>query len=190
MSESRCRRLHRGLTLIELMVTVAIVAIALGLGLPSLREWMVAQRVSAVATELATDFRYARSEALSGNGEVGVIFKNTGNGCYTVYRKIKRGPDCDCTRPTGSICNPDYYIELKTQVLPGGGEVSLNLPGTARENKLNPGASLEAETMAGLEVEVRGGGTRELRVRTTSSFHHAKVCKPSGSTISGFQPCA
>jgi hypothetical protein len=173
------------------MVTVAIVAIALGLGMPSLREWMVAQRVSAVATELTTDFRYARSEALSQNGEVGIAFSNAGNGCYTIYRRVKRvNPgDCDCTKPAGSVCKPVVAIELKTLVLPVGGDVSIYLSGTTLESKLKAGASLDEEATNGLDVEVRGGGTRELRVRTTRSFHHARVCKPAGSTISGFKSC-
>ena len=174
------------------MVTVAIVAIALGLGVPSLRDWMVAQRVGAVAAELATDFRYARSESLSGNGEVGVVFDNAGNGCYTIYRKVKRvNPgDCDCTKPAGSVCDPDKAIELKTVVLPASGDVSLSLPGTDRLNKLNTGASLDEELKPSLEVVIKGGSTRELKVRTSSSFHHAKICKPDGSTIPGFKPCA
>ena len=185
------RHTRRGLTLIELIVTVSIVAISLGLGVPLLRDWMVAQRVSAVATELATDFRYARSETQSGNGEVGIVFDNSGNGCYTIYRKVKRvNPgDCDCTKPAGSACKPERAIEIKTLVLPIGGEVSMNLMGTDRENKLNTGASLDEEITAPLDIVIKGGGTRELKVRTSGSFHHAKICKPDGSTISGFKPC-
>lgn len=176
----------RGMTLIELLVVVAIVAIILGLGIPSLRDWMTAQRVSAVATELATDFRYARSEALSGNSGAGIVFSNAGNGCYTVYRTVSQRGGCDCTRPAASICDAKW-TDIKTQILPAGSEVSINLPGALRE-AFSAGAQLNDEG-AGLEVEVRGGSTRQLKVITTTGLHHPTVCAPAGSTISGFKPC-
>jgi prepilin-type N-terminal cleavage/methylation domain-containing protein len=176
------------LTLIELLVVVAIVAIALGLGIPSMRDWMTAQRVSGVATELATDVRYALSEALSANSNAGIVFSNSGNGCYTVYRSVrsdKRG-GCDCTKPAGSICDATW-TEVKTLVLPSGGDVSIHLAGAVKE-AYSAGSKL-VDDGAGLEVEVRGGATRQLRVQTTTGLHHPTVCKPTGSTISGFKTC-
>lgn len=178
----------RGLTLVELLVAVAIVAIALGLGVPSLRDWMIAQRVSAVATELATDVRYARSEALTGNTGAGIVFNNAGNGCYTVYRTVSNRGGCDCTRPAGAVCDAPRWTEVKTLILPSGGEVSIFLAGAIRE-AYGAGSKLQDEG-AGLEVEVRGGGTRQLKIQTTNGLHHPTACKPAGSTISGFKPCA
>lgn len=178
--------LLRGLTLIELLVAVAIVAIALGLGVPSLRDWMIAQRVSAVATELATDVRYARSESLSGNTGAGIFFSNAGNGCYTLYRTVSSRGGCDCTRPA-NICDAPNWTEVKTQILPIGGEVSINLPGAIRE--VYGAGSLLQDEGAGLVVRVNGGGTRQLIVQTTNGLHHPTICKPAGSTIVGFKPC-
>ena len=177
----------QGLTLIELMVAVAIVAIALGLGVPSLRDWMIAQRVSSVAAELATDVRYARSESLSGNSGAGIVFSNAGKGCYTLYRTVSARGGCDCTRPAGTVCDAPNWTEVKTQILPPNGEVSIFLPGALRE-VYGAGASLQNEG-AGLEVQVNGGGTRQLVVQTTNGLHHPTICKPAGSTITGFKPC-
>ena len=178
----------QGLTLIELMVAVAIVALALGLGVPSLRDWMVAQRVSAIATELATDIRYARSEALSGNSAAGIVFSNAGNGCYTVYRSVNRDGSCDCTRAPGSVCTAPLRKEVKTQILPAGGDISIHLPGSMAE--IYGAGSVLRDEAAGLVVQVNGGGTRQLLVQTTNGLHHPTVCKPAGSTIAGFKPCA
>jgi type IV fimbrial biogenesis protein FimT len=180
--------LPHGLTLIELLVAIAIVAVVLGLGVPSLRDWMTAQRVSAVATELATDIRYARSEALSGNSAAGIVFSNSGKGCYTVYRSINREGSCDCTRPPGSVCTAPLRKEVKTQILPPTGAISIYLPGSLSEI-YGAGSALNNEG-AGLAVQINGGGTRQLLVQTTNGLHHPTVCKPAGSTIVGFKPCA
>jgi prepilin-type N-terminal cleavage/methylation domain-containing protein len=186
---ARLIRTAHGLTLIELLVTVAIVAIILGLGIPSFRDWTIAQRVTAVATELATDFRLAKSEALSGNSGAGVVFNNAGKGCYTVYRTVSdRLPSgCDCTRPAASICNAKW-TNIKTLVLPVDGDVSISLPLGAMEEAFTTGAKLKDEG-PGLVVLVSGGSNRQLKVTTTSGLAHPKICTPSGSTISGFKPC-
>lgn len=181
-------QVSKGLTLVELLVTVAIVAIVLGLGVPTLRDWMIAQRVSGVATELATDIRYARSESLSGNSGAGVVFSNAGKGCYTLYRTVSSRGGCDCTRPAGTICDAPNWTEVKTQILPVSGDVSINLPGALTE-VYGAGSALQNEG-PGLVVQINGGGTRQLIVQTTTGLHHPTICKPAGSTIAGFKPCA
>ena len=53
-----------GFSLIELLITVAIAAILLSLAAPNFREMLVKRSVQAAAETLASDMRYARSEAL------------------------------------------------------------------------------------------------------------------------------
>jgi type IV fimbrial biogenesis protein FimT len=61
-----------GFTLVELMVTVSILAILLAIGVPSLRDFLVKQQVSADVNALNSAFRLARSEALKRSGTVSV----------------------------------------------------------------------------------------------------------------------
>ena len=53
-----------GFTLTELMVVVAIVAILLGIGVPSYRYISNSYRMSAEVNGLLGDLQYARSEAI------------------------------------------------------------------------------------------------------------------------------
>jgi type IV fimbrial biogenesis protein FimT len=53
-----------GFTLVELLVVVALAAILASLAVPSFRTLMVKRTVQAAADTLATDFRFARSEAV------------------------------------------------------------------------------------------------------------------------------
>ncbi len=57
-------RIQAGFTLVELLITVTILAITLGLAIPSFRDLMVAQRMRSVAYDMTSDLVLARSEAV------------------------------------------------------------------------------------------------------------------------------
>ena len=54
----------RGVTLIELMVTVSILAILLAMGAPSMTVFLERQAVGSLAEQFASDVRMARTEAM------------------------------------------------------------------------------------------------------------------------------
>ena len=59
-----------GFTLIELMVGVAVLAIALGAGVPSMSEFIKNSRLSAQTNDLLASLHLARTEAIKGNARV------------------------------------------------------------------------------------------------------------------------
>jgi type IV fimbrial biogenesis protein FimT len=61
---------QRGLTLIELLTTLALAAILLTLGVPAFNELMARHRVTTAANGLLADLQLARSEALKRGSRV------------------------------------------------------------------------------------------------------------------------
>lgn len=66
-------RSHRGFTIIEILIAVAVVAILVAVGAPSLRDLVVGVRVRTVASDLYESLLFARSEAIKRNAIISVV---------------------------------------------------------------------------------------------------------------------
>lgn len=71
---------NRGFTLVELMVTLAILAIMLAIAAPSFHDAIRNNRTQATANDLLTALQYARSEAIKRGEKIDVCRRN-GNSC-------------------------------------------------------------------------------------------------------------
>lgn len=74
------RRSH-GFTMIELMVTVAVLGILLAVGVPSFNSFMVNSRTSALANDITSAVNLARSEAVKRATPVTVCPSSNGTTC-------------------------------------------------------------------------------------------------------------
>lgn len=75
--------LDRGFTLIELMITIAVLAVLLTIGIPSFSEAMLGSRLSSYANEFVASANLARSEAIKRNSRVGLCVSSDGVSCLT-----------------------------------------------------------------------------------------------------------
>jgi prepilin-type N-terminal cleavage/methylation domain-containing protein len=135
----RRQRHALGLTVIEMMVAVAVVAVLAALAAPSLLDFLARQRVAAVNAELVTDLKFARSEAVARNREVYITFYTdplAGSPpmtCYTIHTLGVVG-SCDCRKPPGTACLSDAgnpvaeVLEIKTVQVLRSTKVSLMPP--------------------------------------------------------------
>ena len=73
----------RGFTLIEALVTIALLAIVAALAVPSLQSFVVEARISASSSELFSDLAFARSEAIMRRSTVSVCATSNGSSCAT-----------------------------------------------------------------------------------------------------------
>jgi type IV fimbrial biogenesis protein FimT len=75
-------RYSRAFTLIELMVTLAILAILLGIAAPSFREAIQNSRTQTITNSLVSALQFARSEAIKRGTGVDICRQNTdGTAC-------------------------------------------------------------------------------------------------------------
>src|SRR5690554_2596394 len=72
---------QRGFSLIELMVTVAIVANLVAIGLPSFQSSMRSNRVATGTNELMASFALARTEASRSPGGAAICSTENGTAC-------------------------------------------------------------------------------------------------------------
>jgi type IV fimbrial biogenesis protein FimT len=80
-SDARPPARMRGVTLIELIVTLAISAVLLGIGVPSFVSFIRNQAVKTASFDITSMLIFARSEAIKRNADV-VITPTSGNWAY------------------------------------------------------------------------------------------------------------
>ena len=68
----RQRRHAAGMTVIEMMIAVMILAIIVALGAPAMNDFVIQSRMTSQANEILSDMSYARSEAASRGVRVAV----------------------------------------------------------------------------------------------------------------------
>ena len=176
---------HPGFTMIELLITVVILAVLAAIAVPSMREFIARQRVESIAKELATDLRFLRTEAIQRTRDVHILFlSSTSSTCYVLYSEGLTEAECICARTDGlPICGdpelPGANREFKSVTIArnrgialSANPVRLNLGGY---NGLPRNNQVFQASVAGIDM----GG--EIRVFTTADdLIVPKLCSVSG----------
>ena len=106
-----------GFTLVELLITVAIAAILLSLAAPNFREMLVKRSVQAAGETLASDMRYARSEALKRSTQTVVCRSTDGAMCSAVVGSWSEGwivfVDSDLS---GTVSSGDDLLRVQQEL--------------------------------------------------------------------------
>ncbi len=194
-----------GLTLVELVIVVAVLAVLVTLAAPSFRELILTQRLKGIHAQLITDLQFARAEAISRGVVVNVRVQPANVtqpvSCYIIFTDTARnysssGPSqrCNCRLAAGSRC-PDVASltdEIRTVDIPASSSVALSLP-------LGQTAAVAFDPVTGgmvLTLSETGVGTgndftvysaidgpRKLAAVVGLSGR-PMVCRPTGSTMS------
>lgn len=85
------RKRESGFTVIELIVTIAIMGILAGIAIPTFSVWLPNYRLRAAAMDLYSNLQLAKMQAIRTNGEYGVIFDTVAG----TYKIVSGGPDRD-----------------------------------------------------------------------------------------------
>ena len=176
---------HRGLTLLELMVTLAVLAILLSIGIPSLQSFFEGNRLKGAAQALAEDLQWSRSEAILRNRTLHLSF-NAAAWCYGIAEQA--GCDCAQTDPTASgacaLSGPTAGSRVLKRVaaadFPG-----IAMTATIAETWFEPRRALARNGTLGF---VSPSGTR-LNV-VLSRLGRVRICVPADAAgPMGYRPC-
>jgi type IV fimbrial biogenesis protein FimT len=90
--------IHHGFTVIELMISLAVLAIITSLALPSYRSILEKRQVTSGAEQLGAFLSSAQLESVKRNQFVAVNYQdNSGDWCLGMRAGDAAGVDCDCT---------------------------------------------------------------------------------------------
>lgn len=170
----------RGFTLIEMMISVAVLIVLVAIVAPSFNHFFDKYRVKRAADTLSSFLINAKSEAIKRNKSVSTVL--TGNGA-TWCAGMTENATCNCT--TTSACQIDGQDRVISSTAYKG--VKLLGPTTTTaphvfEFKTQRGTvvgnnSVQLESAAGLKLNV-----------VVSLVGRIKLCSPSGS-VSGYPSC-
>jgi type IV fimbrial biogenesis protein FimT len=159
---------EQGLTLVELMVTVAILAILLAVAVPNMSSYWQQSRLVSASEAVYSNLHLLRSVALARNQQIYAKFDNTGGTGWCMA--LAELDSCDCAdatttcaltnMPVPRLSGSDYSnITLSTTF--GGDSTSVSMP---------------RGTMANGSVVLTSQSTGDVVKVVVSSFGRVKIC--------------
>jgi type IV fimbrial biogenesis protein FimT len=172
---------QRGFTLIEAAVTTSVVAVLVGVGVPSLTQTVDLRRLEGASAELASGLQYVRMEAVARNSSLRLSTHplSSAGACYVIHTG---GSDaCRCSSDGSAACAVGA-TPVKTVVLSAGHRVGLTV------NSMSMLWHPERGT-------VTPTGTIRLSLADGRAVHHvvnimgrARTCSPQG-LVKGHAVC-
>ena len=185
-------RSSRGFTLIELMVTLTVLAILLALAGPSFADYFQRYRLRGAADDVATLLAVSRAEAVARNRNVAIVFAGDGAAwCVGGAAAAEPGTPGNAvtTAPTCN-CSNDCLIGDKVMETQGANYRGVTIgaaPASFVFDRLTGGVQpFAANTTTTFQSP---NGKYSLSV-TVSPLGRGRLCVPAGSpSMSGFPSC-
>ena len=185
----------RGVSLVEVLVSIALVTFVALLAAPDLRDWLWRQRLANAAQAVLGDLQLARSEAIQGARNVILRFGGDASGvsgsgrCYVLHTgAVASGTSsasatapatppssCDCRLDAPPVCDGGAQAikQMRWQSGRGQAEITSNVP---------------SMLFSGRQGTVSVSGTIEVRMTGIGSVRHivsitgrVRSCTPDGA---------
>lgn len=192
MAGNAGKRIGSGFTIIELLVTVAILAVLLAAAVPAFTDFMDKSRVRGAADAVVSLIATARSEAVKASRDVTVAVGGT-TAAWCVGANMAAVPaltlpipasaECDCT--TAGACQVAGVPRVVESTEFGDTTVSAVGADFVLDGKLGSLAGL-----AGPSIDVVSPSGKYTLTVAVSPLGHSRACTPSGKPkISGYEQC-
>jgi type IV fimbrial biogenesis protein FimT len=173
-------RSQRGVTLVESMAVMAVLAVTSTLAVPGLGAFKGRQALNGAAAEFETDVQHVRSLAVAVNAPLRISFDaRDGASCYIVHSGASG--DCECSPAGEALCRNGAQAQRMVR-FPSAGSVALSA--NVRSIVFDP---------------VRGTSTPTATVRFANQDNAAvhqvvnilgrvRSCSP-GQSVPGYKAC-
>lgn len=158
----------RGFTLIELMISVAIVGVLSTLALPEFNQWIANTKIRSTTESILAGFQFARAEAIRRNK--GVQIQLNGDTGWSVT-EVASGTELQARPATEGSGGIRLAILLSDATSPASGTVVFN--GLGRVANTTPITQVEVDSTV-----INAASTRELRI-TINAGGRVRACDPS-----------
>jgi type IV fimbrial biogenesis protein FimT len=169
------KRLHirrRGLTLIELTIGLAILAILSSLAASPLAAWLARNRVKAAANQLVADLGEARHEATRRGTALRVNFQTGTQWCYAIT--LDAALDCGAAAANTAVLKRVSAKDLRGVTIASAEAIDFN---NGSGGILQPIARVRLVSSQGDVLQVK-----------TTRIGRASICAPDGGFV-GIPPC-
>jgi type IV fimbrial biogenesis protein FimT len=150
---------HAGFTLLELLTTIAVLAVIVAIGVPNFRDFVRNSRMTAAANDIVTDFNLARSEAIKRGVPVTLCKSQDGATC-----------DADAADPfVNWIVFVDDADPAVADALDGNGEADPDEP-VLRQRSISETLTVYTNADARLAIFQRDGFPRSTAAGNVTDF--------------------
>lgn len=164
-----------GMTLIELLVTITILAIFAAIAIPSFIDMIDRSRVVGASDSALADFRYAQAEAMKSNKSVEITATEGSSWCFGIGYL---GDNCDCSNGSGCL--------LHRTSSQSKGIASLTANAASDKFTFNPRRN--SANSGNFEFQSKNG--KQIRV-VVNSVMRIWVCSPAGSgKVTSYPDCS
>jgi len=178
---TRIVRPQYGFTLVETLVVVSILALLLGLAIPSYQGFQELYRLEGHAQELTTDLYYLRSEAAARNKARRISFvADAGGSCYVLHSG--NSGDCSCTSDGVSQCAAADATVIKSLGLRS--DKGVRMQSNVASMLFDP---IRGTTTPTGSVNITTPSGKALR-QVVNIMGRAKTCSPNAS-VRGYEVC-